>query len=349
MMTRPQCSVCLEKAIRFAKQFTYYEHLKQEAEFLAKEEDLPMLSKWLDSIRVFVNNYECDGLVNRVRQMPSLEKIIEVSQRRKTKLSPALRSHLSNFVSSAESLRALCEEKHKETKGVYRDLPDAIANETAAKLLYRAVRGGYLDPFFQPEKSTSIKQLKLIAYAVGTMLSLKHRERWVVFEKLWNLGNKGRLGCVDLPTRHMEQFDDVMSLYPEVDFNELAVPDFSLRFTSSATDEQVKLLHKSLLKAGYIAKDTTLSQFRGMYGRSTKRLPVVWLRDQSSLAYFVYLAYFKENRNVWMIAAGSFIVNDNTPSRSAMQAFLNRIRREGRLEGYNEELYDIVGKCLKAQ
>ncbi len=117
MMTRPQCSVCLERAIRFAKQFTYYEHLKQEAEFLAKEEDLPMLSKWMDSIRVFVNNYECDGLVNRVRQMPSLEKIIEVSQRRKTKLSPALRSHLSNFASSAESLRALCEDKHKDSKG----------------------------------------------------------------------------------------------------------------------------------------------------------------------------------------------------------------------------------------
>ncbi len=147
----------------------------------------------------------------------------------------------------------------------------------------------------------------------------------------------------------MTQFSEIMELYPEVDFNDLTLPDFSLRFISSASDENIKELHKSLIKARYIARDTTLAQFRGIFGRSTKKLPVAWLRDQSSLAYFVYLAFTHENKNAWAIASGSFIVNDDMPTKSAMQAFVAKLKREDRLENYDVELFEIVSKYKKAQ
>ena len=65
------------------------------------------------------------------------------------------------------------------------ELPDVLATDKAMELWRKAQRAGYVDEHFQPLISRT--QAALLADAVAERLGIK--EKWKVFEGLWNRNN----------------------------------------------------------------------------------------------------------------------------------------------------------------
>ena len=69
-----------------------------------------------------------------------------------------------------------------------RDLPEALATEAAMALWEKAQKAGYVDENYQPLISRT--QSALLADAMAERLGI--REKWKVFEALWNRKNMYR-------------------------------------------------------------------------------------------------------------------------------------------------------------
>ena len=64
-------------------------------------------------------------------------------------------------------------------------LPDVLATDKAMALWRKAHRAGYVDEHYQPQLSRT--QAALLADAMAERLGIK--EKWKVFETLWNRKN----------------------------------------------------------------------------------------------------------------------------------------------------------------
>ncbi|MBQ4388191.1 MAG: hypothetical protein II822_11395 [Prevotella sp.] len=74
-----------------------------------------------------------------------------------------------------------------EGKGI-NELPEALSTETAMSLWQKAQQAGYVDENYQPTISRT--QSALLADAMAERLGI--REKWKVFESLWNRKNMYR-------------------------------------------------------------------------------------------------------------------------------------------------------------
>ena len=60
-------------------------------------------------------------------------------------------------------------------------------------------------------------------------------------------------------------------------------------------------MYNELIKYKYIAPDTTLDVFNGIFDKAKFVKPVEWIKEQRLLAYFLYLAFGKWNKkNLWV-------------------------------------------------
>jgi len=72
--------------------------------------------------------------------------------------------------------------KAQATDGVAQELPDVLRTPEAMALWQKAQRAGYVDEHYQPLLSRT--QAALLADAMAERLGIK--EKWKVFERLWN-------------------------------------------------------------------------------------------------------------------------------------------------------------------
>lgn len=113
-------------------------------------------------------------------------------------------------------------------------------------------------------------------------------------------------------------------------------------FHSPNDEKDIHSMFSSLHDGGYISPDTTFATFKGIFDETEFERPVVWMRTQSLLMYFVHLAFKPSNPyDLWKKCANCFRLQGNRlPNSQSMDSNFRFIVKRGLLETYDT--------CLKA-
>ena len=240
------------------------------------------------------------------------------------RMADDIRGAISRYVNVIGELRAEIKQHQEQSKGAYSMLPDELANDEAAKLLQRAVEAGYLREDYQPGTHTSNAQLRFLAFGIGTALHLKHK--WEPFERLWN---KEKLPGVYIPNSKSVDFEDIIKLYPGVDFSEISkkfemnlsneceiidpIISEPVHFCSTASVSELKKVYRNLIDYKYLSDKTTLEQW--LYfctGKGEKHeQPLLWNKGLNALALFIDKLLDSSNNNQKWGKASTIFRNKN--------------------------------------
>lgn len=217
------------------------------------------------------------------------------------RMSGEIRGAIKRYIKVMEELRAEIKQYQEQSKGAYSMLPDELANDEAAMLLQRAVEAGFLTENYQPDIHTSNAQLRFLAFGIGTALHLRHK--WEPFERLWD---KEKLPGVYIPNSKSIDFEDIINLYPEVDFSEISKkfdmnlsdecviiePTISdpVHYSSTASISELKKVYRNLIDCKYLNDKTSLEQW--LYfctGKNTteQKQPMLWNKGLNALAILI--------------------------------------------------------------
>lgn len=226
------------------------------------------------------------------------------------RMSGEIRGAIKRYIKVMEELRAEIKQYQEQSKGAYSMLPDELANDEAAMLLQRAVEAGFLTEDYQPDIHTSNAQLRFLAFGIGTALHLRHK--WEPFERLWD---KEKLPGVYIPNSKSVDFEDIINLYPEVDFSEISKkfeinisneceiidPTISepIHFCSTVSVSELKKVYRNLIDYKYLSDKNTLEQW--LYfctGKGEKHeRPLLWNKGLNALALFIDRLLDSSNNN----------------------------------------------------
>lgn len=115
-------------------------------------------------------------------------------------------------------------------------------------------------------------------------------------------------------------------------------------FHSTHSDEDKYAMYQALINGEYIDPDTTFSIFNGILDETKFCQPVIWIKKQSQLMYFVHSAFKADNpSDVWVKCVHCFRLQDGKePNRQSMDSKYRFIVRKGLLETYDTELKRIA-------
>lgn len=113
-------------------------------------------------------------------------------------------------------------------------------------------------------------------------------------------------------------------------------------FFSPKTENKRKEMYSALLAGEYISPDTTYATFNGILEESDFTEPVVWLKTQNLLIYFVYMAFKEDNPyDLWVKCVSCFrFQNGKVPNRSSLVPNCRLIMQQN--NPYNIELKKIA-------
>ncbi len=93
-------------------------------------------------------------------------------------------------------------------------------------------------------------------------------------------------------------------------------------------------MFSALLGGGYISSDTTFAAFKGIFDETVFEHPIVWMKTQTSLMYFVHLAFKQHNPyDVWVKCVNCF----------------RFIVKKGLMDTYDIQLKTIADNYLSTQ
>ena len=223
-MNRQHAVIAMAKVGRLIKQLRYWIDADSDSDLYLTtfEEDIDQCCEWADCIYKYLKQSSCNIIAEELAKLGSVDDIEEYVNNKNGRLDARLRPNLTYFIKKVHKIEAVVRKVKAEVKSDYPDLIPALANDAAANLLQRAVDGGLLDKHYMPLETTTGPQLRVIAYAIATILKFPKRCKYVYFEKQWNRASY-RVGSI--PFAQSEQgrikHEYAMSLYPEADFTSL--------------------------------------------------------------------------------------------------------------------------------
>ncbi len=342
-MNRQQIVICLERMNRFSKQLTYWVELGGEFYLPSFDADLNKFGDWAKEVRKFIVQGDCNALMERIVSFPKQDLLLQYLEDHRDPLPKEIFSSLSDYAATISALKDDVKEFKAESKGELCNLVDGLAFKEAADLLQRCVEAGLLTEEYQPMPSTTSGQLKLIAFAVSTILEFKVRKRWAYFEEQWNHSHN-KLSGVSLPIRDAEVMEVVTNLFPEVDFTPLFAPKVYLKFDTPYNTPRIKGLYTDLKRGMYLDESTTFEQFLGIFGKGDDRTPVNWIQEQRKLGFFIRQAFAPNNKDYWKKAVSRFRVNGELPHRGSLQSGYQALVKNNLVDAYCPELMDIANK-----
>lgn len=113
-------------------------------------------------------------------------------------------------------------------------------------------------------------------------------------------------------------------------------------FFSQKSEEKKKAMYSALVSGGFIAPDTAYATFEGILEESKFTNPIVWMKSQNQLIYFVHLAFKEDNPyDLWVKCVYCFrFQNGKAPCRSSLDSNLRPITKQYNV--YNQELKTIA-------
>lgn len=304
------------------------------------EDELANLGEWTAEVYAYIKVDDSAIVGQLVELMYDYPELRQYQERHRSVMPLNVSSSISQAGVLLPKLRRFISNRQCKEKGLYLFLEDGLANENAAAFLQRAVDAKLLTNRYQPTRKTSLTELKAIAYAVGTLMHLSPRKKWVFFEKQWSCACKD-IRHAYIPREKRDKINNVIRLYPEVDFTPLLEPDNKkLYYLCRTTKESRKYLYFALKNGEYISKNTTFQHFCRIFACNTRRKPIQWIAMQCLLGYLVYHAFKRPNDKLWLTTSECFSVNGKKPNACTLKSHTGKIIREETI--LDKKLLDIA-------
>lgn len=342
-MNRQEAVITIAKINRQVKQLYYWIDMDMELGISTVDPEIVDLSTWVDDVYLFLKKTPIFLLAEQVIRIGPVKFIEDYLDERNGSIDLRIRPHVAAYAKSMRNLEALSKRIIEDEYTEFPDLVPGLASQEAVDLLTRAVDAKLLDNKFMPLKETTAGQLRVIAFAVGTLLKFPASQLYYQFEKQWNRASY-RLSTVPLPRKyHCEKHLYAMSLYPEVNFQKITTSyKENNTFYTSQSIERIKNLYDDLINFGYIDLATKFEDFIGIFGSGKFKRPINWIAEQRFLTYFLWMTFSKENpRNMWVKAMCCFRIQGNEPHKGSMSSAITYMRRNKLLDKYNPELKAI--------
>lgn len=342
-MNRQEVVLAIAKINRFIKQLNYWCELKADINLDVFGEELFKIGNWTKEVHNYLREYPSTSLVGIVEDIGSVASLKEYIVSKGDEIPKQLKNTLTTYIGNMESLQKDLGLLKKKGKGRYANLPTPLANGKAADLLQRAVKVGILEKDFQPKDGVGCQKLKVLAFAVAQLMNFNSRHTYVFFDRLWQRGGY-HISSVVISTLSTNSYQDVLDIFPEVDFSRLLTKEYTGYVFNSPFDEKRKLkLYKELRYQGYIEQCTTKDQFLGIFDASLFKKPVNWIRTQRLLAYFVKLAFEPTNsRLLWIKTMSCFLINGKEPVKACFITGYSQLSRSSNFESYEPSLKAIA-------
>ena len=119
-------------------------------------------------------------------------------------------------------------------------------------------------------------------------------------------------------------------------------------FYSTSSEEGIHSMFSALLEGGYIDPDTEFSTFKGIFDETIFEHPIVWMKSQALLMYFVHLAFKPHNPyDVWVKCVNCFrLRSGKAPNKQSMDSNFRFIVKKGLLATYDIRLKTIADNYL---
>lgn len=317
-MERSKVVINIARINRINKNLNYLVGFKEDFSTVALDSDLSCVGLWAMDIQTYWRESKDPIIAEQITNIGSSDSFYKLLL--SAQMRDEVRGAIGLYIDTMKELRAEIKQHQKQSKGAYSMLPDELANDEAAKLLKRAVEAGYLTEDYQPGKYISNAQLRFLAFGIGTALHLKHK--WEPFERLWD---KEKLPGVYIPKSKSVMFEEIISLYPEVDFSEISkkndispsneceiidpVISTPVHYCSTVSVSELKKVYRKLIDYKYLSSKTTLEQW--LFFCTGKEYnsylhPILWNREVKTLAMLINKALDSNNKQKWQIASTIF-------------------------------------------
>lgn len=342
-MTRQEIVIKISKITRIVGELKYRLDLGGKIEFDALDPEFPYIAKWIQEIHQYLNIESTPALFRLIKNIGFTDIIKEYISHHAKEIDAPYANVLEKYVEGMNTLTQFCDTQRDMQKGKYTDLIVPLANKQVATLLDRAVDAGLLDNHYQPTPQAKSGNLKIIAYAVSTICKLSHP--YTYFEKQWHREKNNRFSTSRLPKRDTSYYDSTKSIYPEVDFSNFeATYEIDTLYTPQSKQD-IRALYMELVKYKYIAPDTPVEAFYGIFNKKRFKQPVEWIKSQRQLGYLLYTAFSTYNKkNLWIKGECCFRINGNIPHRACFVSGYSQIKRDGLLDTYDMRLKMICDR-----
>ena len=340
-MNRQEVAIYLAKINMMNKQLTCILELNEDVNRIKYKLELDSLTTWREDILDYLQHNNCHNIVMFINTMYSTEFLQDYVNTSDDKQDKVLISQINNLIYTINQFNNFAELYKKKYKaGKYELLEEVFANEEAVALFKRAIKAGYMDENYKLTDKTSRIQRRAIAWAIGQLLGIRPRIRYIVFEKQWNCKDLGKTAMPELRSKDM---DDIKKLYPEVDFSLLTAQNENAFYTVPYDENRIEEMYMSLIMLGYIDIKTQLKEFLKIFsiGDTKNRIPVNWIVDQKRLSYFILLAFESTNKNIWEKAKNCFLIKGQIPNRGGLKSGIGAIKSEGKMETLDPALKAI--------
>ena len=348
-MNRQETVIAIAKINRLVKTLYYKIDMDMDLCITDFEDDISEIAKDTEHVLAYLKKNPIKILAELIQKMGTMESVDEYINQRNGTIDARIRSSLVLLSKNMSELQDYCRKIVSKDDPKYPGLVRALANNKAVRLLRRAVDAKLLNEQFMPEETTSSAQLRVIAFAVGTLLEIPRNQLYVHFEKQWSRANY-RLSTTPLPAkRGYEKHQYAMSLYPEVNFEAMSLPSKEIdTFYTDRDQNHIKRLYEDLISHGYIGHYTSFEELEGIFDAKRYIRPIEWIQEQRLLGYFVQIAFSKLNtRNIWNKTVCCFSIFGQEPHKGSMCSGFNYIVRKNLLDTYNCELKEIAERFNK--
>ena len=115
-------------------------------------------------------------------------------------------------------------------------------------------------------------------------------------------------------------------------------------FYSDKSEEKKQAVFSGLINGGYISPTTSIDIFMGIFDETVFTRPVLWIKSQVSLMYFVYLSFRADNPfDFWTKCANCFQIREGKPiNRESLRCNFRSIISKVKLDTYDIELKRIA-------
>lgn len=358
-MERSKVVINIARINRINKNLNYLLGFKEDFTTAALDPELSCIGLWALEIQAYWRECKDPIIAEQIDNIGSsgnFYKLLLSSQ-----MADDIRGAISLYVDTMKALRAEIQQHHKQSKGSYSILPDELANDEAAMFLQRAVEAGFLTEDYQPGTHTSNAQLRFLAFGIGTALHLKHK--WEPFERLWN---KEKLPGIYIPSSKSVNFEDIIMLYPEVDFSKISKKfDMNLsdeceimeptitdpvHYDSTVSISELKNVYRNLIDYKYLSDKTTLDQWLYFSIGNGKKpdQPILWNREVKSLAYLItQILYTGSDYKKWIIASTIFRIKKGDKYESIDPDNLRRANQELRTKPHSKGIKTFHSIIIK--
>lgn len=349
-MNRQEAAITIARINRQVKQIYHWIDLDEELGISTIDPEVVDMSTWVEQVYDFLKAEPILLLAQQILKIGPAKSIEDYLNERNGTIDARVRPHILAYTKSMHNLEDLAKKIVAEQHPDFPDLVPGLANQEAADLLGRAVDAHLLDKKYMPLEETTSAQLRVIAFAVGTLLKFPSRQLYYQFEKQWNRASY-RVSTVPLPKHyHCDKHLFAMSLYPEVNFTKITTTyRENNTFYTHQSIERIKRLFDDLINFGYIDVASQFEDFLGIFDSEKFIRPIEWIAEQRFLTYFLWITFSKENPiNLWVKAMCCFRIQGHEPHKGTMSSSISYIRRNKLLDKYNPELKAISERFNRA-